>query len=69
MDVIMYPNLKAEIARKGETFGSVANICNITSNTFSQKINGKSEFTIDEAMKIADFLEADMPLQILFKRF
>ena len=50
----MLINLKAEMTRNQKTIGKMALFLGVSSNTFSFKLNGKREFTLDEAGKMAD---------------
>lgn len=63
----MYPNLKAEMARKGVTGGMLANVLDITESTFSQKLNRKSDFSFGEAIQIKSFLKSELTLEELFQ--
>lgn len=47
-----YLNLKAEMAKKGITFENVAQLLEIHRNSVSNKINGDSSFSIEQAEKI-----------------
>lgn len=62
----MYPNLKAEMARKGVTLGVLAEFLGVTIGTLSLKLNGKYPITWDEANKIKKFLGVDISLEVLF---
>lgn len=64
----MYPNLSAELVRHRKTQNDIANLLGISVSTMSYKMTGKSNFTLDEAMKIHEFLNADITLTELFKR-
>lgn len=44
----------------------ISKIINATSRTVSNKLNGKSEFSVDELSKIAK--EANEPIENFFKR-
>lgn len=48
--------LKAEMARSGLTIKKLAEKLGIHPATLSNKINGKTEFTCDEIMKIGEIL-------------
>lgn len=63
----MYPNLRAEMKRKGITLAWLAEQLGITIGTLSQKLTGKSPFTLNEAKKIKEILELDIPIEILFE--
>ena len=63
----MYPNLRAEMKRKGITLAWLADQLGITIGTLSQKLTGKSPFTLNEAKKIKEILELDIPIEILFE--
>mgnify|MGYP000355716433 FL=1 len=45
-------NLKAEMAKCGVTVEAIAEVLKIHRNSASNKINGKSSFTIEEAFEI-----------------
>lgn len=64
----MYPNLRAEVARKGLTMKELAKRIGIGESTMNQKLNGKYAFTLDEAVLIRDVLEVDIPLDVLFEK-
>ena len=63
-----YPNLRAEIARRGMTVTSFAQKCGIPVATFHDKINDKSSFTLEEARNIRNTLGADMTIDDLFEK-
>jgi transcriptional regulator with XRE-family HTH domain len=63
----MYPNLRAEMARKKVTGQELAKRIGITNGTFSQKFNGKFDFTLDEAQKIKKALGTDISIEELFE--
>jgi len=60
--------LKAEIARHGETSGLLAKHLGVTDATFSNKLNGKTEFTQSEIGAIKDrySLSNDRVCEIFF---
>lgn len=62
----MYSNLRAEMARKNITGYELAEKIGITNGTFSMKFNGKSDFTLNEAVKIKNALETDLTIEVLF---
>jgi transcriptional regulator with XRE-family HTH domain len=64
----MYPNLRAELARKGMTLTELAKETGMSLNVLSGRVNGKYEFTYSETLKIKKALGVDIPLEILFER-
>lgn len=50
---ILYSKLKGLMMENNFTQNQMAKILGISVSTFNQKINGKSDFTIQEAKKIA----------------
>lgn len=64
----MYPNLRAEMARKRVTGNDLAEVLNIRPATFSEKMNGKSGFTFAEAQIIKAYLGTSLSLEELFER-
>jgi len=63
----MYPNLKAELGRRGVTTTKLAEVLDVTIPTMSMKMNGKTPITLKEAKMIKDYLETDVPLEVLFE--
>ena len=69
----MFPNLRAEIARKGLTMAEVVegifkeSGVQISITHFSLKMNGKYDFTLKEAFAIKKFLKTKLPLDVLFQ--
>ena len=64
----MFRNLSAEMARQGYNICRLAAAMGISPGTFSQKLNGKSEFTLRQAADIKKILHAELPLEVLFER-
>ena len=62
-----YTNLKGEIAKKGITQIEIATTLNIHPNTVTNKINGESSFSIEEAFEIKRCFFPEMDLSYLFK--
>ena len=62
----MYPNLRAELARKGFGLKYVADKLGISTGTLSLKIR-RGGFTLNEAKQIKGILETDIPIEILFE--
>lgn len=63
----MYPNLKAEMARRNITIEGLGNILGITPPAASKKCSGKTDFTLKEAVTIKEALGVDIPLDVLFE--
>lgn len=68
----MYPNLKAEFARKNLTLCKIVEElkkmdCKMTVSTLSMKLNGKFPLTLNEAKALKHVVETDLPLEVLFE--
>ena len=68
----MYPNLKAEIARKGFTLEKLVEELKrrgftITVSMLSQKLNGKYDIYLNEAKALKSIVETDIPIDVLFE--
>lgn len=61
-----YLNLKAEMARKNVTIEEISDLLKIHRNSVSNKLNGKSKFSIDEAFSVQRAFFPDMETQYLF---
>ena len=61
-----FPNLKAEIARKGLTVEALSLICGISYSTLSAKLAGRRKMSYSDAVKIKTALGVDVPLETLF---
>lgn len=61
-------NLKAEMARKNISIEELAAVLGIHRNSASAKLNGKSQFTIEEAFTIKEHFFNDCTLEYLFRR-
>ena len=59
-------NLKAEMAKCGVTVEAIAEVLKIHRNSASNKINGKSSFTIEEAFEIKTVFFPTLSLDYLF---
>ena len=64
----MYPNLEAELKRRQIRREDVAKHLGLAMSTVSQKMQGKSEFTIGMAYQIKDMIGGDIPLEVLFAK-
>lgn len=63
----MYPNLRAEIVRRGLFMADVAKELGCTESTFSLKMTGKLGFTLKEAFAIKKMLNTDLSIDVLFQ--
>lgn len=59
-------NLKAEMARYGVTTNAIGKAIQSTDRTVTNKLNGSSEFTIEEAITIRDSFFPGLRLEYLF---
>ena len=63
----MFPNLRAEMARKGLSVNEIASRIGCTSKTFRNKLSGKSEFTRAEVFKIRNEFFPNLSIEYLFQ--
>lgn len=64
----MFPNIKAELARKGMTIVDLSNATGIRYQTLWCKLKGDYQFTVQEAISIKSAIGVDMPLEELFEK-
>lgn len=64
----MYMNVKAELARKNMTIVDLSTATGIRYQTLADKIRGETILTVEEAMKIKQALDVDMPMEELFSQ-
>ena len=64
----MYPNLRAEMARAGMTAATLSKLMRISNPTLANKLNGKRDFSLEEARIIKKILKCDVPIEELFQR-
>lgn len=64
----MHRILKAEMVRANITVKQLAMKAGITERSLRNKINGVTEFTISESIKIKNILSIDMSLEELFEK-
>ena len=62
----MFRNLNAEMARRGITSAYLAKELGLTPTTLSLKLNGKSDLSLKQAVRIKAILDVDIPLETLF---
>lgn len=64
----MYKRIEAQIVLSGISKRELAKRVGISYNTLNIKLSGKSAFSLDEAIKIKKEIEANEPIEELFKR-
>ena len=62
----MYPNLEAEMKRKGMTAKTLATKLNMAESTLSAKMNRKNRMKLDECVQIIDGFFPGMSIEYLF---
>lgn len=62
----MYPNLNAELARKGWTRKDLARETGLKYQTLNEKMNGKRPFTFPEAVLVKKALSTELGLEQIF---
>lgn len=62
----LFPNLKAEIARKAIKEKDIAKKIGLSAKTFSSRMTGRSDFTLREMMAIKKHFFPDLSLEYLF---
>lgn len=68
MKEILYPNLKAEMARKGISYKAISESAGISMRTFNNRLRGEQEFTWPEVLAIHETFFADLDLKYLFQK-
>lgn len=61
-------NLIGEMAKRKVSIEDIAKLLDIHRNSVSNKINGDSPFSIEQAMKIQETYFPDLELKFLFKK-
>lgn len=64
----MYPNLDAEMARTKTTKSDIAKLLKVRYATVLDKLNGKSRFSVDEALLIKRTFFPNVKFEYLFER-
>lgn len=64
----MYLNLKTEMIKMGITIEQVASKLNLSGKTISNKIEGKTPFSYEEALNIKEIFFPYCDMQWLFKK-
>jgi predicted transcriptional regulator len=63
---MIFPNLKAELARRGWTVKTLSEVTKIPLSTLNARLYGKSDLRWKDANKIKEALSTDLPLEVLF---
>lgn len=61
-------NIKGEMAKRNIKVEDIANVLNIHRNSASNKINGDTSFSIEEAVKVKETYFPDLSLKYLFEK-
>ena len=61
-----YMKLKGLIAENGLSQSKVAKILGMSETAFGAKINGRTDFSLEEAAKLIDILHIDDPIAVFF---
>lgn len=64
----MYLNLKTELERNNLSIDNIADLLEIHRNSASNKINGDSDFTVEQAFAVREKMFPYADLQYLFKK-
>ena len=64
---LAYLNLKAEMAKRNISIEDIAQLLKIHRNSVANKINGRSRFTVDEALLIRDTFFPNLSTDYLFQ--
>lgn len=64
----MYPNIEMLFFKKKLKKREIAEAMGIGYNTLLYKLNGKYPITFDEAVKMKELLETELPIEILFSK-
>ena len=61
-----FNKLKGKMREKNISQGEMAVFLNISVQTFNAKINNRTQFTLEEAIKMTSILKLDDPIDIFF---
>lgn len=64
----MYLNLRKELIRKGLRYEDVAHDLGIHKNTFANKVSGKVDFSLREAVRLHEKYFAEIDFLELYKK-
>lgn len=66
--MIVYPNLESAMQRSGIRKSDLSMLLNCDPKSLWNKLNGRSEFTINEAFLIRDTYFPNLSIEYLFRR-
>lgn len=64
---LAYLNLKGEMAKRNISLEAIAQLLDIHRNSAANKVNGRTRFTVDEALLIRDTFFSDLSTDYLFQ--
>ena len=64
----MFPNLRAEMARKNINVNELAKQIGMSNSTMADKVHGRTTFSLENAIAIKNALGVDMSLEELFHK-
>lgn len=64
----MYKNLKHELLYHGIRYADIAEVLNCSYNTVINKVNGRTAFTVDEAILLWEIFLDDIDFMWLFEK-
>lgn len=64
--MILLKNLEAEMARYGVTNNDIKSLLGCSDRTVTNKLNGETDFTVPEALKIRNTFFPNLRLEYLF---
>lgn len=64
----MYNNLRTAMVHKGITIEAIARLLNVHRNTIQNKLDGETDFTIEQAFTITEVMFPEYKLAYLFRR-
>lgn len=61
-----FNKLKGKMREKNISQGEMAGFLNVSVQTFNAKINNRTQFTLEEVIKMTSILKLDNPIDIFF---
>lgn len=56
---LLFPNLRAEMARKGNTIEDIGKVVGISYSTIKARFAGRSDWTLGEVETLCDYFKKD----------